>query len=263
MALPKEEWLHLAQQQCVGQSNRYHHKRERRPNLIVHNDPDRYRAYCMLCKQGGVVMKEHVRITAEKPPEASHSLTMPTDMVRLLDAPEAVQAGVVGLLAAKGMDLVYLPDLHFSKSRLRLLMQTPQGWLGRDTSGASPQKWLTYNGQGELHNVLQPPASIAVVVEDPFSYYKVRWAVSHMPSIKVFSSLGTKPSDALMLELMKFNRVVFFYDGDKAGQDGAEKARLRCRGFGLESEARCAPLGKDPKDMSIDELRFWLIPSKE
>jgi hypothetical protein len=253
VALPQEEWLHLAKRAPVNGTGRHNHLRERRPNLVVRNLSDRYTAYCMACKQGAVLMKEHVRVTGIAPPALSHDLTLPADMVSVLSAEKAVQDGVLGFLAVKHMDMQYLADAfpHFSRQRMRLLLTWPGGWLGRDTTERSPQKWLTFNNQKHLAGLKHHPT--AVVMEDPFSFFKVRWALRGLP-YTVYSSLGTTVHDELMLLLLTHDTVVFFYDGDSAGWCGADTESKRLRTFGVPSLSMCAPTGKDPKDMTIEAI---------
>lgn len=253
MALPQEEWLAAAKRQPVGGSGRIHHLREKRPNLIVGNDADRYWSFCQACKQGGVVMKEHVRITARQAPVESHSLVLPNDMLKVIDSEPVVQQAVLGFLASKNMDAQYLPELWFSKSRCRVLLMHGCEWLGRDTTGASPQKWLTFNGSNHLEGSLH--GDLAVVVEDPFSFYKVEWASRSVPGFKVYTSLGTRMSDELLVKLLQHKGVMFFYDDDAAGHKGAACESKRLRALGVNSQAKCASGGRDPKDMSILEIQ--------
>jgi len=255
VALPDEEWLHLAKRAPINGSARYHHLRESRPNLVVRNLQDRYTAFCMACKQGAVHMKEHVKVTGLPPPAKSHDLTLPHDMQYVLDADQAVRDGVLGFLAVKHMDSAYFDSpLMFSKERMRLLVHWCDGWLGRDTTGRSPQKWLTFNGQkhldsGERH-------STAIVVEDPFSFFKVRWALRGMP-FTVYSSLGTQVPNCLMLKLLEHNQIAFFYDGDEAGYKGAARGARAVRGMGLSGTEMCAPPDHDPKDLIVQEIQAY------
>jgi hypothetical protein len=256
MALPQEDWLHLAKRLPIGQSTRHHHGRERRPNLTVGNAGDRYWAYCNACKQGGVVQKEHVIITGRQAPRESCDLTLPFDMRRILECDEPVRNGVLAVLANKNMDAQYLPELWFSKSRCRILFCHDGQWLGRDTTEASPQKWLTYNGSDHLAPTHGKMGRVAIVVEDPFSFYKVDWAVG--VEYDVFTSLGTKISDALMVKLLQYDKVFMFYDGDEAGYKGANVGAKRLRSCGVEASESCAPQGLDPKDMTIHAIREYL-----
>lgn len=260
MALPESEWLHLAQRAPINGQGRHHHLRERRPNLVVRNLPDRYTAYCMACKEGAVKLKEHVRVTGIAAPALSHDLALPPDMVDVRTTVDrAVQDGVLGFLASKNMDLMYLPDnVAFSRERMRLLVGWQNGWLGRDTTGRSPQKWLTYNQQKHLGpdwRAVRP--RLAVVVEDPFSFFKVRWAM-RFDQCDVYSSLGTAVPDALAVRLLEYDRIIFFYDGDPAGYKGAEVEAKRFRAMRLDGVSACAPVGMDPKDMGIERIHKWL-----
>lgn len=259
MALPQEEWLHLAKRAPVNGSGRHHHLRERRPNLVVRNLPDRYTGYCMACKQGAVFMKEHVRVTGIAAPALSHDLSLPADMVDVRTCQDqAVVDGVLGFLAHKHMDMQYFPGpVHFTRQRMRLMVHWEGGWLGRDTTGRSPQKWLTYNHQTHLGPSHHTGNKTAVVVEDPFSFFKVRWAL-RFDSIDVHSSLGTAVCDQLMIKLLQYDTVVFFYDGDPAGYKGADVESKRIRAMGLPGISACAPAGMDPKDMQIENIRQWI-----
>lgn len=254
MALPHDEWLHLAKRLPVGRTQRFYHRNERRPNLVVSNTSDRYAVYCQACKEGGVVMKEHVVITGKPAPALSADLTLPTDLVKVVDAEPCVISGVLGFIAHKNMDAQYLPELWFSRSRSRVLIEHQGEWLGRDTTERSPQKWLTYNGSNHLAHPEHHP--IAIVVEDPFSFFKVSWALQFHP-ISVYSSLGTALSDELMLRLLEHDMVFLMYDGDRAGYDGAFRESRRLQSCGVNARDLCAPQGMDPKDMGILEIRSY------
>lgn len=259
MGVPEAEWLHLAKGTPVGSKRRVRHLRERRVNMVVGNEPDRWFCYCQSCKEGQIVMKEHVRVTGVPAPKESESLALPLDLVNVLHADTATQAGVLGFLAHKNMDAVYLPPLYFSPSRKRLLIPSANGWLGRDTTERSMQKWLTFTvGTTFLGQTKPGLKQIAVVVEDPFSYYKVMWALRDFPEYTVFSSLGTSVSDALVMVLLSYQDVRFFYDGDKAGWKGAAVETSRFRAFGCKSQSMCAPNDMDPKDMTIEQIREHL-----
>jgi hypothetical protein len=258
MALPESEWLHLAKRTSRGGSSRHLHLRERRPNLVVKNLDDRYTAYCMACKQGAVHLKEHVRVTGIAAPVGSTSLILPTDMTPLGMATKDVLDGVLGFLAHKNMDAQYIERharMFFSRSRMRLILQFPEGYMGRDTTERSPQKWLTFDRQTHLSSA--GGHRMAVVVEDPFSFLKARWALLGWP-IDVYSSLGTQVPDALAVKLLAYDTVAFFYDGDTAGYKGADTEAARFRAFGVTSFNACAPAGKDPKDMTIEAIREWV-----
>lgn len=245
--IPEEEWLAQARALAIGMKKRVYHRSERRPNMVVGNAPDRWWCYCQACKQGGVVQKEHV-LLGIPPATPDADLTMPHDLLPLAGSDWEVPT--LRFLARKHMDCTYLPPLWFSASRQRLLLDTGHGWMGRDITERSPQKWLTYNRSQYLGRVRAGQA--AVVVEDTFSWYKVRWACRDWCA--VVCALGTQIKDSLTLELMQAGRVLWFFDGDDAGRKGAEAGAHRMRGLGVPSEARCAPLGMDPKDMTCDSI---------
>ena len=264
MALPDAVWLRRAQGLAIGGSIRVAHQGDRtnRPNLLISNHPDRWSAYCMSCKTGAVSYKTHVRVTGVPVPAKSHDISLPTDMVKVIDLGPTMQNAVLDFLATKNMDLFHFPDLSvfFSDERKRLLVPTPQGWLGRDTTGNSPQKWLTYN-RSQYLGCTRIQNSIAVVVEDPFSYFKVKWAIHKDVAFNdytIFCALGTGIRNALVLQLILSRRATFFFDGDGPGVSGAKQAARRIASLDVPASAACAPTGFDPKDLTGEEIRDHL-----
>lgn len=263
-AIPQEDWLHLAKRAPINGQNRHRHGKEARPNLVVGNTPDRYWAYCQSCKAGGVVMKTHV-LFSTKPPPLSEDLTLPSDIVAAADAEPHVQHAIGTFLATKGMDLKFLPyATSFSESRKRLLVPINGQWMGRDTTGKSLQKWLTYNQQSYVEAKLPHSHNKrAVITEDLFSMLKVSYALGgtfENVGTSVFCSLGTKINAPLFLKLIQeYSEVVSFYDGDTAGWWGCQNNDMRLRALSLSTRAtvvtQCAPRGLDPKDMSIPDIR--------
>lgn len=253
--LPDNEWLHHAKRLAVGTRTRLFHRRENRPNLVVGNEAGKWWAYCQSCKAGGVVEKDHVKITGGKAPESSTHLDLPRDSLPVLDLDEFSRDAVLRLLAQKNMDQMYLPPLYFSEQRKRMLLDTGQGWLGRDTTGHSPQKWLTYDGSLWLGKQSGEGPTTAIVVEDPFSYYKVRWAFRDSTEYTVYCALGTVIRPSLRIMLLGHPSVAIFFDGDPAGDVGARRESRALRGIGVRAVSRCAPAGYDPKDLSIEQLR--------
>lgn len=258
-ALPRGEWLHLARGLAIGSSQRYPHPGDRtqRPNLIVSNHHDRWGAYCVSCKRGGVLFKEHVR-PAYVHPTVSADLSIPTDLIQIAapGTPEFVNNTVGRYLALKGMDLHHFPGaVWYSESRGRILVhEDGAGWLGRDITDKSNQKWLTYNRATQLGTV--HPGDSVVICEDPFSYFKLQWAVGHVH--KIVCSLGTRPAASLMLELVQAMSVLVFYDGDIAGYTGAKALERRLKPYGVPAVAACAPQDKDPKDMGSQQIHQHL-----
>lgn len=270
--LNNEDWLHHAKRIPVGQQSRMFHGNEKRDNLIVGNRDDRWWAYCQSCKTGAVEHKTHVLYTGIEPP-MSRDVSQPNDMRVVLALDMAEQNALATFLASKGMDWIYMPQgTAWSASRQRLMVPTkwdydaasrlrPCEWMGRDTSGKSPQKWITYNRQhyvGE-HN---GEGKYALLVEDIFSFLKVQWALRSIQydDYQVYCTLGTVIHDTLFLQLLQRHELVAsFYDGDGAGYAGAVKNSTRLVGSGIgvryPSTEQCAPIGLDPKDMDVDSIR--------
>lgn len=248
----KEDWLLKAKSLCIGSSTRVFHGREHRPNLVIGNDIDKWWCYCQACKHGGVQQKEHVMLGTS--PETKRSdLTLPRDLVRCgIGLDPVLDHGVGQFLASKGMDYSMLPDLWYSCTRKRILIQTAEGWLGRDITGNALEKWLTYNKQQFLWKGRN--SNTTVVVEDTFSFYKVLWAVEQ---VNVMCALGTACKNSMLVQLLdtRQSTVIFLFDGDPAGHHGADAGAHRVRGFGIQGFSQCAPGGKDPKDLQAHELQ--------
>jgi len=256
--LPNDEWLQAAKGCAIGSSRRIRHKHERTEALTVGNTEDRWWAYCQRCKSGAVEMKSHVMLGTSAP-LTSTKLTHPTDALplRLLKAYE--QQHIASFLAKKNMDMSYLTGIPvtWSPSRQRLLLDTPSGLMGRDTTERSEQKWLTYDHQHWITDRMDATLSDVLLVEDCFSWAKVSYACPH---VSVFCTLGTLIHDALFLHLLQHNKRVYsFYDGDYAGWTGAQRNQTRLRGAGLTDGTNytvmCAPQDLDPKDMSIAAIQ--------
>lgn len=258
----KGEWLPQAKRLAVGMREHIFHLRENRPNLVIGNDPDKFWCYCHSCKCGGVEQKGHVVLGKVAPVESTNTV-VPTDLMGLDDL---VVGRIIGeFLAEKNMDFMYFVNptqvLKYSPSRRRLIVNAGGGVYGRDLTGASYVKWLTYKGQNFVTtpNMGWEHPSI-VLVEDLFSYFKVRWALRDEPYM-VVCALGTNPSDHIMKWLVDSHpgSVLWMFDGDPAGHRGAYAGNQRAQSLGLVSVAACAPLGYDPKDMSIQAIREHIM----
>lgn len=260
--IPDEEWLHLAKRTAVGTSRRVRHKAERRENMTVGNEPDRWWVRCNACNAGAVVKKEHA-LTVAVAPALSQDLTLPHDMIQFESLPAYQQQFLASFLATKHMDRMYIDaPVYWSEARHRLMIRDGEGnWMGRDTSDRSPQKWLTYNRQHFVR--VRMGRKHALFTEDLFSAHKVAYATQGI-DLAVYCSLGTKMHDDLMLYAIRNHAsVASFYDGDQAGWIGARQNALRLRAFGIDNPCgavhMCAPTDLDPKDMTINQIRQHLI----
>lgn len=254
----REVWLAQAKRLPVGTTVRVPHPGDRtaRANLIIGHDAGKYWCYCQSCKRGAVDEKSHVMVTGAQAPAMSADLSLPTDMVRIHELDDFSRSAVLAFLVSKNVDPMFLPELFFSEGRRRLLLDTGLGWLGRDTTEASHQKWLTYHHTQFLSAGPVKAEATAVFVEDPFSYYKVAWALRGMADqFQVYCALGTRVRPALALEIAQHSRALAFMDGDKAGASGAAAARTQFKAYGVRCTPACAPAGKDPKDMTAQEIR--------
>ena len=263
MALPHNEWLHLAQALAVGQSKRTYHNEETRANLSVENLSDRWCAYCHRCHEGGVVMKEHVLLGQEVLVQ-ERRMGWPDDALPV-GADPMMYGAALRQCISKGIDLgVMLPGtpLMTSKKHRRLLIGTGQGWIGRGIGNVQP-KWVAYFGQHGTQTFATHVedtdlrGKTVILTEDFFSAMKVRWSIARKNCIAV-ACLGTRPSNKLLVELLKAHKVVVMFDGDAAGRSGADSTRTRLRGLGVDTSLVSVPEGLDPKDMQAQAIRQLL-----
>lgn len=246
MALSEDQWLARAKQLAVGMRVRARHLSEQRDNLIIANTPDRWWCYCQRCKEGAVVMKEHVVLGGSGVVDTR--LDFPTDVQYVHDSD--MEIPVARFLAKKNMDFMYLPSVYISQSRARILLRDSAGcWHGRDCSERSPMKWLNYSGA--RYAEVGEACGKTVVVEDLFSMYKTHYAVGG----HVVCALGTGCTASLVRMLAGEDEVVWFFDADAAGDHGFEEGRRRVRPFVQHQRRARPPEGLDPKDMTCEAIR--------
>lgn len=195
-------------------------------------------------------MKEHVFLGGPAQAiTAPPSRALPQDRVRVLQS--EFEPAVARFLAGKDMDAAYLPELWVSPSDRRLLLQAEDGtWHGRDMTGRSPMKWCHYGSA-----FVGTPGACTVVVEDLFSMWKVQYAMRAVQPVHVVCTLGAHCDARAALALKSASLIVWLYDADKAGDQGASEAMLRMRPFGPRQIRARPPEGKDPKNLSIQEIR--------
>lgn len=248
--LPHDEWLDRAKRLAIGMRIRVNHRRERRPNMVIGNDADKWWCYCQACKEGGVLQKEHVLLNSVEIPEVVR--TIPSDMQPVLRS--EYETTICKFLATKGMDLVYLPKLWYSVQAKRILLQDDGHWHGRDLTNKSPAKWLHYSSKNA-----GSVGTTTIITEDIFSMFKIEYALRDMPEYSVFSTLGAGVSSASALALKDARHLIWAYDGDKAGDSGFDQGSKRMRAFSKTQRRARPPEGLDPKDMDCQAIRDMVI----
>lgn len=266
--LADEAWLPQAKRLPPGTQGRSVHRgcssSSNRQNLTYKHLADRYVAYCQACKGYGIHQKEHVAF-GYVAQSVSNLLTKPTDVLAIHHLEPHERTNIAEFLATKHMDLAYFDSpVGFSMARKRFIVWDHSGqMMGRDTTGRAISKWLTYDGQHYTEPREWTQGSPALLVEDTFSMYKVRWALRGTGmDVAVYCSLGTKMHSSLFLKLIeRHTEVDSFYDGDTAGWDGCESNAKELCALGIHryngrfANQVCAPKGLDPKDMSIEAIR--------
>lgn len=266
MRIPNHEWLAQAQALPVGQSKRVRHNQEATPAMVVYNLPDRWIAKCHRCHRSAVQMKSHATLTAL--PDQKRFMPWPADAKALVAWPLHVQEEQYKLMLSKGFDWQSMaPDVAvwYSEKTGRLLFGTKLGWLGRATRGQLP-KWCGYGFPAPAYGAhpSDPVGSIVCITEDLLSALKTRWAVRQvLPGVVVHAALGTELSDKHLRDLLEggCKAVWCFMDGDSAGDKGAKLISARARGMGLAARVIPTPRGKDPKDMTQEEIQYVLQAS--
>lgn len=244
------EWLPRAKSLPVNARIRVRHGRETRDNMTIANEPDRWWCYCQKCKRGRVVLKESARLLDRMAVPNSLGVDPPTDMQRLSEREYA-------WLVKRGIWPEMTSNITFSPSRGRIVYTGKFGLMGRDITGRSQQKWLTYHGQHwecpagtSLDNL---HGTTMIVTEDVLSMEKVNFALrqqgntEHMLAV---CSLGTQAHDSLFVELLRCKRVVVFYDNDAPGHAGSDRLARRLRSCG-QNVAQVLVSEGDPKDAPL------------
>lgn len=251
-----DEWLMSAKALPIGQARRVRHGRESRSNMVISNKPDRYTAYCHACQRGGTVLKEHAYIGKVDEPEP---LVVPTDLI-----PVHEHIGAMTFLASKNIPMLqtYTDGLLFSPSTRRVIINTPQGVLGRHI-GNSPAKWMTYNRQTYASvGYAEPDAELVVITEDTLSAWKVGIVSTELGMrVQMYAALGSQVSTALMLRLLEQHSdvpVVVWADGDAGGAKFRDRWCAQVRALNLLGGVYIPFAGYDPKDYTIEAVSVTL-----
>lgn len=252
MHLNTDEWLYLAKSISVGSQARFRHGAENRRNLVVYNNHDTWSCWCHSCQAGGSVKKDVVNLAAMAEEKPKHPIWNPK-LVPLAKSDKLRE--VAKFLNSKGMSVMYLPNPLWDTERHRIVLEFPEQRVGR-TIRNDGAKWLKYSGEADYVELVGGESKSYILVEDLFSALKVRYVLG--TRFNVVALMGTK----LDGELQAFFRdndvkVYTMLDGDTAGRKGAFniKRRLSLLGRGVVDVA--IPDGKDPKDLSLDEIRNY------
>lgn len=268
MALPRSEWLHLAQRVPIGGKMRVRHGSERTCAMDVFNNDEDWSAYCHRCHEAGRVPKQHQRIRRAIVDE-DRVQAVPADCLRLAEASALQQRETWALLCDKGCPPGVLPEevLWYSERARRLILRSGSVALGRALDLNRLPKWLPFGEWRGLPMVWTTRTGAAgtapapgvtpalVLVEDALSAYKVAKAIDlHKPnsSIQVCATLGTRITDRFLPYCMN-RTLVGMYDGDGAGRRGFQSMRQRLRVWGAPIIDR-SPAKGDPKDMELADI---------
>ena len=252
--LQREFWLGRAKQLYVGGSTRTNLPNHRgdRESLLIRNTEESWNAWDFRLNQGDIVRKEYI-IKTQLPPE-SRSAVYPDDATLVRDLPLIEQEQLWSFLLTKGVDGNMLPDnLEKSEDRQRILFITECGnTLGRDVTGKSSTKWVTYGKPKQSYVGIVQAGKIPVLVEDLLSYYKLRYALRDTQYSPI-ALLGTAIRPDLAYSLSYVDKVHIMLDGDVAGRRAVPKIRkslLNTKSFNHD-----LPDGLDPKDLTINQIR--------
>ncbi|UFK26887.1 putative primase/helicase protein [Vibrio phage vB_VpP_HA7] len=258
-------WLRACKRLAIGQTRRFRCCGATAA-AILYNNPQSWEMWCNRCKQVTKEPKKYVRLDA-----TVHERSMqpvPTDALCISQTSAEIQHFVFSYLTSKGISPNMLEDvcrLEWSESKGRIIFRFENVVLGRSISPNVTPKWVQYGSNFQTLVNLKPDCtqpSLVVLTEDTLSAIKVQYVANlfFKGRVLVVSTLGTTISltvRALLASLMEQTgskpNVLCWYDGDKAGVDGARKAQKVLRPF-----ANVHPLtidGKDPKDCEPTQIK--------
>lgn len=251
--LPYVEWLGAAQRLPVGQQRRLKHHCGSGDALIVYNNSDSWSCWCWRCHDGGHKNKAHVFL--QRKVDTRLRTDAPQDLVPIAEAPERAQNLCYNMMLCKGIDPVMLTSCtaFYSASERRLVIRTPNGQLlGRALHVDQLPKWRAYYQRGEYPKrvYLQGSSTTEVVLtEDLFSAIKVNYASDK----SAIALLGTHFDISVIPEGIDLVHIML--DGDAAGYAGAQSIAQVLNFYGVRYIIHRVPDGKDPKDLTISQLR--------
>lgn len=255
-----DHWLAEAKRLPIGRSNRIYHGAERRPNLVIRNLADSYRAYCHSCHEGQVVKKEFVSTlpVAQEELSRDHGKLVGLECLIGTDADR-----IARFLLSKNMtwEMVYKHCLYSHKDQ-RLVFKTPTVVIGRDITERSKAKWVRYKGDKSYASPIQFTGITKVgnitLVEDYLSVLKGYHYINQerLYGNGIISMQGTEIKPELTEILLRADHVTLCFDNDAAGIAGARKAAQQLDLLGVSNSTIFPDVNKDPKDMWGE----WWIP---
>lgn len=264
----KEHWLKAAKRLPVGATDRIYHGAEKRPNLVIRNQQDKYTAYCHHCHQGDVLYKDAVRIQAETPVEKSKR-GIPDLVPADLWTPEE-ELKIKKFLVSKDMAMGFFgwsmrPLLNRADNRL--VFRTPDQIVGRDLTGRAPAKWFTYYGNSTYNRAkhVEFQGVTVVLTEDYMSALKLQYVFNQkFPKLMAVAVMGTKLCSDLTVQLTKARNVIILFDGDSAGYKGAEAftSAFDVLDIPYMDWTGKMPENCDPKNLSTEAI-YWMFHGQE
>lgn len=264
--LHPDEWLHEAKKVPIGQARRTFHGAESRPNLVVRNERGAWSAYCHKCHKGGRVQKELVKIVQAQELPKQRLCGNPGPLVDIRTAmmvgayggntgiPWGTLEQIVRHWQEKGVGWpeVAWANPHWSSQDKRIVYMLPGGMLGRDLTGSHPAKWYSY--QRDMFwapgGNLGLAGNTLVLTEDWYSAAKI----THYTDAVGIACLGTVICPELLVELQQARDIVLCFDGDFAGHAATERASKTLGLLGYNFRVALVPVGKDPKDLTGEQL---------
>lgn len=252
-----EHWLTEAKRLPVGRWARIYHGAERRPNLVIRNKADGYYAYCHSCHEGSVIKKEFVQETVVIQQAPKSRDPGPLIDITTLDVSVSGKGyRLANFLASKSVYKCWPTNVKpmWSEQDQRIVFQTPELLIGRDTTGNSKAKWYRYKGTANYASVTGiREGGVVFLTEDYFSAMKGQYyaEMTGIPTSCV-SMQGTVIHPDLVVQLMDTPKVILAFDTDKAGKEGCIKAAQQLGLLGIPYEVAWCDANKDPKDMWSD-----------
>lgn len=257
MALHPDEWLKEAKKLPIGRTARVYHGAEHRPNLKVSNLFDRYTCYCHRCHEGGVVMKEFVRVQGPVVKVQESTFNAPEDAVPLYTNGQPSSgipwARLVAFLHNKAMSVEYLKGYNpkYSASTERLILDMPDQTIGRTLRPVSTAKWLTYKSHLSYVRASAPAVEghWLFLTEDCFSAIKAAHSLSD--KFIPVALCGTVAKNDVLRLAMQSAGVVLCLDNDEAGRNAAPAITRALRLLDIPVKQVFPSAECDPKDMSL------------